>query len=587
MKSFRWLKIWALLSGAFSAVSAYEPDKHFRRPVALAWTGNGLLAVANRDAGSVSLIDVVKRKVVGETVVGKKLTDLVALPGGRFLLVTDEEKSELILLEPKGLDIQVRVRVALPHSPVNVKVAPGGAFITVTSLWARRVSLFRLDVAKVTLRRERVTDLPFPPHRQWIDPAGGKLVVADAFADQVAVLSLPELRLLTTRTLPGHNVGGFALAPNGFDLLVSHQILNPYVPTTRPRVFWGTLMRNSLTGLELEDLFDETREPRAPIVRWKRYPVGENGKGAGEPGPMLFTKSGVFVLGIRGTGEVAVGKGLGGEWKRLSVGQRPVAGVLGTDEKFAYFADLYGEAVRVVDLEKQTLGASISLGPTPKRGLLQRGEALFHDSRLSLDGWYSCNSCHTGGHTSGRLNDNFDDLTFGTPKRVPSLLGTAETGPWTWNGFQGSLTLQVRQSLATTLLNGERKQGHATHLDQEALVSYLFTLPLPPPLSEARMEVPNDLVTKGKLLFSKLGCNECHRQPLLTSPDEYDVGLHDEAGVKEFNPPSLHGVSQRDRFFHDGSATSFREVLQEAGHPDGGNLTRKQLDQLIAFLRTL
>ena len=47
------------------------------------------------------------------------------------------------------------------------------------------------------------------------------------------------------------------------------------------------------------------------------------------------------------------------------------------------------------------------------------------------------------------------------------------------NGLQGSLTLQVRQSLATTLLNPERKHGLATRDDEEALVSYLFTLPLP------------------------------------------------------------------------------------------------------------
>ena len=115
----------------------------------------------------------------------------------------------------------------------------------------------------------------------------------------------------------------------------------------------------------------------------------------------------------------------------------------------------------------------------------------------------------------------------------------------------------------------------------------MFTLPLPPPLSEARGERPSDEITQGKLLFGKLGCNECHRGPLLTSPDEYDVGIYDEAGQKEFNPPTLHGVSKRDHFFHDGSASSLREALDSAGHPDGGGLTERQLGRLIAYLRTL
>ena len=145
----------------------------------------------------------------------------------------------------------------------------------------------------------------------------------------------------------------------------------------------------------------------------------------------------------------------------------------------------------------------------------------------------------------------------------------------------------MRQTLATTLLNGERKHGQASREDEEALVAFLFTLPLPPPLSEARDETQSPDFTKGKLLFGKLGCNDCHRDTLLTSPEDYDVGLIDEAGQRFFNPPTLHGVSQRDHFFHDASASSLREVLDVFGHPDGGGLTRSQLEQLIGYLRTL
>ncbi len=585
-----WFLVLCLTTGWLSLFAAPQHEKRFRRPVALAWTGDGHLAVANRDAGSISLLDVGKHAVASETPVGKRITSLAALPGGHHLLATDEETHQLNLLRPQGANLRLLAQARAPHSPVNIKVSPDGAFATVTSLWSRRVSLFRVDLSVdvPSLRREYVADLPFPPRRQWINPAGDKLVVADAFADRLAILSLPTLRLLATRTLPGHNVGGLALSPNGTDLLVSHQILNPLAPTTRSRIFWGTVMRNVVTGLELSDLLDLTRPPAAPIARWKRYPVGAQNHGAGEPGSMLTARNGAFLLGIRGTGEVAVSPVLNGEWKRIPIGKRPVDALLGPKENFAYFADVYGDAVRVIDLrDSPVLVSSISLGPTPKPGLLQRGEVLFHDSHLSLDGWFSCNSCHTGGHTSGRLNDNFDDHSFGTPKRVPSLLGTAETGPWTWNGLQGSLTTQVRQTLATTLLNGERKHGRVSREDEEALVSFLFTLPIPPPLTEAREEPPNPDFTRGKLLFGKLGCNDCHRNTLLTSPDEYDVGLSDEAGARLFNPPTLLGVSQRDRFFHDGSAHSLRQVLDQAGHPDGGGLTQTQLNRLLAYLRAL
>ena len=571
---------------AFAASADFHPEERFRRPIALSWTDEGLLAVANRDSGSVSLVDVDRRKILSETVFGKKLTDLASYGNGRFLLVSDEEKSHLILLEAKGSSLVERDRLEVEHSPVDLAIHPDGRYVLVSSLWARRSSLVSIDVDRAKLMLKQVADLPFPPRRQWISKAEDRLVVADAFADQLAVLSLPDLQLLGRRVLPGHNVGGLFLAPNKKELLVSHQILNPHVPTTRSRVFWGNLMENCITAFELEDLLHPSSDSSS-FSRWKRYPVGENGKGAGEPGTMVQGKSGIFAIAIRGTGEIAMSDALGGEWRRVNAGRRLVDVILHKDGRRAFFADVYGEAIRVVDLEKHELLGSISMGPTTKPGLLHRGEALFHDSRVSLDGWFSCNSCHTGGHTSGRLNDNFDDHSFGTPKRVPSLLGTAETGPWTWNGLQGSLTTQVRQTLSTTLLNGERKSGRLSREDEEALVSFLFTLPIPPPLAEARREKLSPDFSKGKLLFGKVGCNECHRNTLLTSSDEYDVGLVDEAGNRYFNPPSLLGVSQRDLFFHDASAGSIREVLDDAGHPDGGGLTKGQLRLLETYLRAL
>ena len=574
-----------LLGGV--SLFAYEPEERFRRPIALALMQSGTLVVANRDAGSVSLVNPAEFELVFERKVGQRLSDVKSIPDSRYLVATDEEASELLLLEALEDDVKIIRRSSAPHSPVSVAVAKSKAFVTVASLWSRRVSLFYLDLDLGELRIDRFVDLPFPPRFQWMDETAERLVVCDAFADKVAILTLPDLRLLAIRKLPGHNVGGISSDSKGGQLLFSHQILNPFAPTLKPRVFWGTVMKNGLTGVEFSELFGTLRHPQGLFARRTFYPVGVNGKGAGEPGQILLTKAGVVILAIRGTGEVAFSDSLSAPWTRICVGKRLVAGVLSQDEKQAYFADQFGDSVHVVDVETRSLVDSISLGPTPKPGLLQRGEALFHDSNLSLDGWYSCNSCHTGGHTSGQLNDNLDDHTIGTPKRIPSLLGTAETGPWTWNGLQGSLTTQVRQTLATTLRNGDRKVGLATHLDEESLVTYLFTLPLPPPLSEAREEPHDPEVLRGKLLFHKLGCNECHRPPLLTSPDEYDVGFEDESGLRKFNPPTLHGVSQRDHFFHDGSAGSLKEVLDSAGHPDGGGLTSSQVSRLVAYLRTL
>src|ERR1043165_4664519 len=63
----------------------------FRGPVALVLTDEGkTLLAANRRAGTISIVDVAASRVVGEVAVGKSLSALVTLPGGQFLLATDE-----------------------------------------------------------------------------------------------------------------------------------------------------------------------------------------------------------------------------------------------------------------------------------------------------------------------------------------------------------------------------------------------------------------------------------------------------------------------------------------------------------------
>ena len=67
---------------------------------------------------------------------------------------------------------------------------------------------------------------------------------------------------------------------------------------------------------------------------------------------------------------------------------------------------LAGATISVVEPDPGRRVAVFSLGPRPELSLLERGERLFYDARLSHDGWMSCHSCHTDGHSNGHLNDN-------------------------------------------------------------------------------------------------------------------------------------------------------------------------------------
>ena len=57
--------------------------------------------------------------------------------------------------------------------------------------------------------------------------------------------------------------------------------------------------------------------------------------------------------------------------------------------------------------------------------------------------------------------------------------------------------------------------------------------------------------------------------------------------MKEFNPPSLRGVSQRAPYFHDNRAATLNDVLDRFRHGLKGEISPEQRQELLAFLRSI
>src|SRR5690606_30137092 len=121
------------------------------------------------------------------------------------------------------------------------------------------------------------------------------------------------------------------------------------------------------------------------------------------------------------------------------------------------------------------------------------------------------------------------------------------------------------------------------------IVAYLHTLTPPPPINEGEWtEEQQAHIAAGRQVFERLQCGRCHVPPLTFTIDlMFDVGLEDEGGLKQFNPPSLRGVGHRQRFFHDGRAGSLREVFTEYGHQLDEAPAAEELEALLMFLESL
>lgn len=556
---------------AAEAGSKVRLEKQLRRPAALVELDGKLLA-ANGSSGSLSIIDLSVGRVVGEYRIAERIADLVRAPQSRSLFALDDKKDELLRVDfDNGFEPVVTSMADVPASTAKLVATEDGRRLIVSAKWPRRLILFDLDERRRRVVGSSELALPFPPQELLAIDSEGILLAADAFGGQIAVIDLPKRELRTVKKLPGHNIRGLCLSPDQQQVLVAHQQIVPRARADYEELHWGRMVTNAVQVFDI----DSFQSPDTGDLNdgWLDAQDGIGGA-TGDPSGVVSSPTGVTAVAFSGVGEIIVRNA--GATKRLPVGTYPAAMQIVGDH--LYVANRFDDSISMVDLPNGRVMETISLGPQPGLTSQQRGEQLFFDARLSHEGWISCHSCHTDGHSAGLVVDTLGDGDYGAPKRVPSLLGTAASGPWGWTGQSKTLAEQVKKSVETTM------HGDSLAEQQVAdLVAYLKSLP---PAPAATPGSPA-LLQRGQVVFEFEGCANCHQPSSFTSSGTYDVGLSDERGRSTFNPPSLRGAGQRSSFFHDGRAARLEDVLHRFRHQLERPLTPEDSAALLEYLRSL
>jgi cytochrome c peroxidase len=274
---------------------------------------------------------------------------------------------------------------------------------------------------------------------------------------------------------------------------------------------------------------------------------------------------------------------------RIETRGRPLGIRASADGKTIFVANYLSDSVQIVDLDRREVAREIALGGPAEISLARRGEAIFYDGRRSLDQWYSCHSCHYDGGGNARPMDTFNDGTASTYKTVLPLHSLAETGPWTWHGWQQDLDAAMRKSMTSTMLGPE-----PTDDDVKAVLAFLNNLSLPPNPHLKPDGSLSALAERGKDIFfsSKAGCAQCHSGPLFTDGQVHDVGTGSASDAHTgYNTPSLVGVHRRPLLMHDGRAATLEELLSGPHSPDRvageAPLDDDELGALVAYLKSL
>lgn len=574
------LVIWFLQCSIQESV--FGERSEFKQPIALVWMPeSSSLWTATHNDKSVIRIDIDSKNWKRVIQTEAPLSDLQRIPHTDTLAALQPNPGRIFLFDTSVSGIPFKIKsIDIPPYAKDIISSPNGEHLYVLHRWNHLATILEqtskpLDTTPTYHIRQTI-QLPFAPGKQLLASNSASWVISSAFGGRVAILNPTDGIIQSVMERSIHNIRDMVLDPEQKTIWMAHQTLHPNATTLRGDIQWGFLMENNVSGFS-DKHFLIDYESAAPI-----QPKGQlerPGNAAGDPEALLWTDQNELLVALAGVGEVAVLHPDTTEVHRLGVGRRPSAIAYDQKGRRAFFANTLSDSISVVQLDPAPkLSATIRLGRLKELSELAKGERLFFDAHQSFHGWFSCHSCHTDGHANGMLNDNEADGGFGAPKKVISLLGVADTAPWSWLGKRTDLTQQVHRSIQTTMreIPSEEKAS--------ALRTFMETLPPAPPLKPV---LSPKKATAGMALFEKLRCDECHLPPTYTDEDVYEVGVKDETGTTAFNPPSLLGVSQRTHFMHDGRVNNLRSLFTEHKHMLKSDLSNQDLKLLIEFLQSL
>jgi len=570
-------------------------DRH-RSPSDLALSADGKwILTANAGSDSATLIDVATGKVVAEVAVGKSPFAAAIAPDGKRGVITNKLGNSVTLVEwNAGADLKPVAEIPVGHEPRGVVFAADGKTAFVVCCLDDKVAVLDWAARRVASR----FDVGQRPWHLALSLDGSRLAVSNSRSSEVMFFDAATLKPGRSIKTSGDALRHVAFSPDGKWAHVPHLYGRGW-PTTKDMIGRGWVLANHVARCPVEG--SGGRQSIALDV---------NTKAVGEADGIAVSRDNKWiVVTAGGTKELLILKNAdipwieyggpedfidnkmlqAGRFRRVPLGGKPAGVVLAADSRTAYIANYFENSVQIVDVVDAKLVGSIALGSAPSISLERRGEMVFCDATLSFHQWYSCNACHADGHTINVAFDTFNDKAYGKMKKTVSLRNVAETGPWTWHGWQGDLTGGATVSVMESMRGEPLKPA-----DAEALIAYLKTLDYPANPHRNADGSFTEAGKRGEKVFNsgKAGCAKCH------NGDHFTDGLNHNVGTGEggdryptYNTPGLRGTYDRAPYLHDGRAKTLESLLTRHHNPDKvtkkGALTSEELKDLIEYLKQL
>jgi hypothetical protein len=551
---------------------------------------------------AVAVLDVKRREVIRRVDLPQEAQELALSADDATLYVTCGQADGQVCLIDASTGHNTRT-IKVGHTPLSPAATSDGQLLLVCNRFDNTLSLITLtgsfEQARIPVLREPVAVAVTPDSRLAIVANHLQAGRADVnfVAAAVSLVDLQTRKKLTDISLcnGSHSLRGVCTSPDGRYAYVTHVLGRFQTPTAK--IDRGAINANAFSIIDLQErqflttvLLDDVDRGAAnpwgiacsPDGRWlcvcqsgthdvsliDRRALHAKIQAASDPNAIANDLP--FLRSIR---------------RRLpSSGEGPRAIVIRGSKAYVglYFAD----AIDIITLDgRPTRPAdTIRLAPEPELTLERKGEMLFHDGRICLQQWHTCESCHPDGATDGLNWDLLNDGT-GNPKNAKSLLLSHVTPPVMITGIRPSAEVAVRAGMRSTLFMPTDEEN------ANALDTYMKAMkPIPSP------HLVNGQLSKsarqGQRVFALAGCAGCHNGPYLTDREMYNVGTgigHDTD--RPWDTPTLVNVWRTAPYLYDGRAVTMREVLTTYNsrdrHGTTSNLTPQEIDDLAEYVLSL
>jgi cytochrome c peroxidase len=250
-------------------------------------------------------------------------------------------------------------------------------------------------------------------------------------------------------------------------------------------------------------------------------------------------------------------------------------------ENMVVSALYFSDAIQIDRLDPSQTVTKIDLNPGLTIDSVRLGEMVFNDARHCFQQWQACTGCHPNDARTDGLNWDLLNDGIGNPKNCKSMLLAHVTPPSMITGIRPTAEISVRAGF---------RHIQFTHIDEgkaKAVDHYLRSLKaVPSPyLIEGKL---SEKALKGKEVYERAGCGNCHSGPYFTDGKKYEIGIPGPADrTTVWDTPTLIEVWRTAPYLHDGRSATMEEVFVKEKHGIEDELDEEEIGQLTEFVLSL